>query len=191
MVDRLAELRPQAVRRRDVRAARHRLRDRRRRAGLGDRQGRRRAGPAPPANPYAPAAEQRPSAADLDTVRTLDRRTGWGTVPLAATALVALTLVNNVFAALGSDWLRAHQTTFAALGAAALFAVSAVRVYLQQLPGGPVAVAPHSPLQGLRAPTDSTPGPALRKGRTGSAPTSPSRSPPGTPRWRASPRSRC
>ncbi|GAA2816322.1 dTMP kinase [Kitasatospora sp. CM 4170] len=124
----------------------------------------------PPANPYAPAAEQRPSAADLDTVRTLDRRTGWGTVPLAATALVALTLVNNVFAALGSDWLRAHQTTFAALGAAALFAVSAVRVYLQQLPGGPVAVAPHSPLQGLRAPTDSTPGPALRKGRTGSAP---------------------
>ncbi|MEU6233172.1 dTMP kinase [Kitasatospora sp. NPDC047058] len=118
----------------------------------------------------APLAGRRPSAADLDTVRTLDRRTGWATVPLAATALVALTLVNNVFAALGSDWLRAHQTTFAALGAAALFAVSAVRVYLQELPGGPVPVAPQSPLQGLRAPTDATPGPALGKGRTGSAP---------------------
>ncbi|WP_406201968.1 dTMP kinase [Kitasatospora sp. NBC_01560] len=124
----------------------------------------------PPANPYAPPGEQRPSAANLDTVRTLDRRTGWATVPIAAAALVVLTLVNNVFAALGSDWLRAHQTTFAALGAAALFAVSAVRVYLQALPGGPAQVAPHSPLQGLRAPTDATPGPALAKGRTGSAP---------------------
>ncbi|MBP0455090.1 dTMP kinase [Kitasatospora sp. RG8] len=124
----------------------------------------------PPANPYAPPAERRPSAANLDTVGTLDRRTGWATVPLAAVALVALTLVGNVFAAVASDWLRAHQTTFAALGAAALFAVSAVRVYQHELPGGPVSVAPHSPLRGLRAPTDAAPGPALGKGRTGSAP---------------------
>lgn len=124
----------------------------------------------PPANPFAPAAEQRPSAANLDTVRTLDRRTGWATVPLAAAALVALTLLNNIFAAAGSDWLRAHQTTFAALGAAVLFAVSAVRIHQHELPGGPVSAAPHSPLQGLRAPTDATPGPALSKGRTGSAP---------------------
>ncbi|WP_327678458.1 dTMP kinase [Kitasatospora sp. NBC_00458] len=124
----------------------------------------------PPANPFAPPAERRPSAANLASVRTLDHRTGWATVPLAAAALVALTLLDNVFAALGSDWLRAHQTTFAALGAAALFAVSAVRIHLQELPGGVVPVAPHSPLQGLRAPTDATPGPALAKGRTGSAP---------------------
>ncbi|MFJ5118761.1 dTMP kinase [Kitasatospora sp. NPDC088548] len=124
----------------------------------------------PPGNPYAPAAEQCPSAANLETVRTLDRRTGWATVPVAAAALIALTLVGNIFAALGSDWLRAHQLTFAALGSAALFTASAVRVYLQQLSGGPVPVAPHSPLQGLRAPTDTTPGPALNKGRTGSAP---------------------
>ncbi|MFC5665044.1 dTMP kinase [Kitasatospora misakiensis] len=124
----------------------------------------------PPVDPYAPAAEQRPSAANLATVRTLDHRTGWATVPLGATALIALTLLNNVFAALGSDWLRAHQTTFAALGAAALFAVSAARVQLQELPGGPVRVRPASPLRGLRAPTDATPGPALAKGRTGSAP---------------------
>ncbi|MER7751160.1 dTMP kinase [Kitasatospora sp. NPDC097643] len=124
----------------------------------------------PPANPYAPAAEQRPAAANLDTVRSLDRFTGWVTVPLAAAGLVALTLLNNIGAALGSDWLRAHQVTFAALGAAGLFAVAAVRGYLQQLPVGPVTVAPVSPLQGLRAPTDATPGPALSKGRTGSAP---------------------
>ncbi|MFI9327933.1 dTMP kinase [Kitasatospora sp. NPDC052868] len=124
----------------------------------------------PPANPYAPAGEQRPSAANLDTVRTLDLRTGWATVPLAAAALIGLTLVNNVFAALGSDWLRLHQTTFAALGAAGLFAASAVRLYLQTLPGGRVSAAPRSPLQGLRAPVDATPGPALGKGRTGSAP---------------------
>ncbi|MER6298586.1 dTMP kinase [Kitasatospora sp. NPDC001539] len=124
----------------------------------------------PPANPYAPAAEQRPAAANLDTVRSVDRFTGWVTVPLAAAGLIALTLVNNVGAALGSDWLRAHQLTFAALGAAGLFAAAAVRDHLQQLPGGPVAVAPRSPLTGLRAPTDATPGPALSKGRTGSAP---------------------
>ncbi|MFE2725444.1 dTMP kinase [Kitasatospora sp. NPDC059327] len=124
----------------------------------------------PPANPFAPPGERRPSAANLESVRTLDRRTGWATVPLAAAVLVALTLVNNVFAALGSDWLRIHQTTFAALGAAALFAVSAVRVYLQELPGGPTTAVPHSPLRGLRAPTDATPGPALSKGRTGGAP---------------------
>ncbi|MFJ7278088.1 dTMP kinase [Kitasatospora sp. NPDC098663] len=124
----------------------------------------------PPADPYAPAAEQRPAAAHLDTVRSIDRFTGWATLPLAAAGLVALTLLNNIGAALGSDWLRAHQVTFAALGAAGLFAASAARDYLQQLPVGPVTVAPHSPLQGLRAPTDATPGPALSKGRTGSAP---------------------
>ncbi|MFC8449228.1 dTMP kinase [Kitasatospora sp. NPDC057223] len=124
----------------------------------------------PPANPYAPLAEQRPSAANLDTVRTLDLRTGWATVPLAATALVLLTLLNNAGAALGSDWLRAHQSTLAALGSAALFVTAAALTYLQDLPVGPVAAVPRSPLQGLRAPTDTAAGPALGKGRTGSAP---------------------
>ncbi|WP_344463024.1 dTMP kinase [Kitasatospora kazusensis] len=123
----------------------------------------------PPADPYAPAAEQRPSAAELDTVRRLDLRTGWATVPLAAVALIALTLVNNVCAALGSDWLRANQVTVAGLGAAALSVVAAVLIYPQELPSG-ASAAPRSPLQGLRAPTDATPGPALTKGRTGSAP---------------------
>ncbi|MDH6124556.1 dTMP kinase [Kitasatospora sp. GP82] len=123
----------------------------------------------PPADPGAAPSEQRPSAAVLDTVRTLDLRTGWATVPLAATALVGLTLVNNIFAALGSHWLRANQATTAGVGAALLLAASAVLLYLQELPAG-TAAAPRSPLQGLRAPTDATPGPALRKGRTGSAP---------------------
>ena len=124
----------------------------------------------PAANPYAPLAEQRPSAANLDTVRTLDLRTGWATVPLAAAALVVLTLLNNAGAALGSDWLRGHQSTLAALGSAALFVTAAALTYLQDLPAGPVTAAPRSPLQGLRAPTDAAPGPALGKGRTGSAP---------------------
>ncbi|MFD8083959.1 dTMP kinase [Kitasatospora sp. NPDC059722] len=124
----------------------------------------------PPADPYAPLAEQRPSAAHLETVRSVDRFTGWVCLPLAAVGLVGLTLLNNIFAALGSDWLRAHQVTFAALGAAGLFTASAVRGYLQQLALGPVTAAPYSPLQGLRAPTDATPGPALKKGRTGGAP---------------------
>ncbi|MFE7588020.1 dTMP kinase [Kitasatospora sp. NPDC057512] len=124
----------------------------------------------PPANPHLPVAEQRPAAANLDSVRSIDRFTGWVTVPLGAVGLVAFTLLNNIGAAVGSDWLRAHQLTFAALGAAGLFAASAVRGYLQQLPGGPVTAAPVSPFQGLRAPTDATPGPALGKGRTGSAP---------------------
>ncbi|WP_280688676.1 dTMP kinase [Kitasatospora sp. GAS204B] len=124
----------------------------------------------PAANPYAPAAEQRPSAANLDTLRTLDLRTGWATVPLAALALVGLTLIDNLLAALGVHWLREHQVTVATLGAAALFVASAALLYLQDLPSRPAAGAPASPLRGLRAPTDATPGPALGKGRTGSAP---------------------
>ncbi|MFI9269615.1 dTMP kinase [Kitasatospora sp. NPDC052896] len=124
----------------------------------------------PAANPYAPAEEQRPSAANLDTVRTLDMRTGWATVPLAALGLIGCTLLNNLGAALGSHWLRSHQVTVAALGAAALFAAAAVLLYLQELPAGGPLGSPRSPLQGLRAPTDATPGPALTKGRTGSAP---------------------
>ncbi|MFE4973201.1 dTMP kinase [Kitasatospora sp. NPDC056651] len=124
----------------------------------------------PAANAHLPVAERRPAAANLESVRSIDRFTGWVTVPLGAVGLVALTLLNNVGAALGSDWLRAHQLTVAALGAAGLFAAAAVREYLQQLPGGPLSVAPVSPFQGLRAPTDAAPGPALSKGRTGSAP---------------------
>ncbi|WP_030272791.1 dTMP kinase [Streptomyces sp. NRRL B-24484] len=123
----------------------------------------------PPADPYAAPDRRKPSAASLDAVRTVDDRTGWATVPLGATALVALTLLNNVLAALGPDWLRAHQMTSAAVGGALVFAASAVLVFLQELPAGPAA-APHSPLQGLRAPVDATPGKALSKGRTGSAP---------------------
>ncbi|WP_035847623.1 dTMP kinase [Kitasatospora azatica] len=124
----------------------------------------------PAANPYAPTGEQRPSAANLDTLRTLDLRTGWATVPLAAVLLVGCTLLNNLVAALGSHWLREHQLTTAALGAALLFVASAVLLYPQDLSAAVGAGRPSSPLQGLRAPTDATPGPALGKGRTGSAP---------------------
>ncbi|WP_304944775.1 dTMP kinase [Streptacidiphilus sp. ASG 303] len=122
----------------------------------------------PAADPWAPAAQARPSGAQLDTLRTLDRTTGWATVPLGAAALVVLTLAANL-AATGSDWLRAHQYTVAALGAALLFAASAVLLYLQTLPSGRTAAAPRSPLQGLRAPADAA-GPVLSRGRTGSAP---------------------
>ncbi|PYC69521.1 dTMP kinase, partial [Streptomyces tateyamensis] len=125
----------------------------------------------PAANPYAPADQQHPSAANLATLRTLDLRTGWATVPLAALALIGCTLLNNLAAALGSDWLRAHQLTVGALGAAVLFAVSAVLLYPQDLSGTALGSGrPSSPLRGLRAPTDAAPGPALGKGRTGSAP---------------------
>lgn len=126
-----------------------------------------------------------PSAAALDAVRTLDARTGWAALPLAAGGLIGLTLLNNVLAAIGLEWLHAHQLTVAALGAAGLFAANAALLYLQELPAG-ASTAPRSPLQGLRAPTDVHPspatppagdasrrpsfGPSLKKGRTGSAP---------------------
>ncbi|MFG2694906.1 dTMP kinase [Kitasatospora sp. NPDC048407] len=110
-----------------------------------------------------------PAAASLDAVRTLDLRTGWAALPLAATGLIGFTLLNNVLAAVGLHWLRGHQLTVAALGAAVLFAVNAGLLYFQELPAG-ANTAPRSPLQGLRAPTDATPGPSLKKGRTGSAP---------------------
>ena len=90
-------------------------------------------------------------------------------MPLGAAALVVLTLLNNVLA-IGSDWLRGHQATTAALGAALLLAASAVLLYLQELPLGRAgSAAPRSPLQGLRAPSDAT-GPVMSRGRTGSAP---------------------
>ncbi|GAA1993521.1 dTMP kinase [Kitasatospora viridis] len=124
----------------------------------------------PAANAYDAPSEQRPSAVNLATVRTVDMRTGWATLPLAAVGLITFTLVNNLFAALGSDWLRAHQLTSAGVGSALLFAASAALLLQQDLPTAIGGAAPASPLQGLRAPTDATPGPALGKGRTGSAP---------------------
>ncbi|WP_377270096.1 dTMP kinase [Peterkaempfera sp. SMS 1(5)a] len=123
----------------------------------------------PPADPYAPPAELRPSGSQLETMRTLDLLTGWATVPLGAAALVVLALVGNVIAT-GSDWVRFHPGTAPAVGAALLFAVSAVLLHLQELPTGrAAAAAPRSPLQGLRAPSDAA-GPVLSRGRTGSAP---------------------
>ncbi|MFJ4677205.1 dTMP kinase [Kitasatospora sp. NPDC088783] len=126
-----------------------------------------------------------PSAAALDAVRTLDLRTGWAALPLAAAGLIGFTLLNNVLAALGLDWLRDHQLTVAALGTTALFVANAALLYFQELPAGATA-APRSPLQGLRAPVDALPSPtttlagdasrrpfarpSLKKGRTGSAP---------------------
>ncbi|MFJ6212292.1 dTMP kinase [Streptomyces sp. NPDC092296] len=120
--------------------------------------------------PYTPPVGPGAAGSQAETVRSLDRATGWATVPLAAAVLVALTLVGNVVAT-ASDWLRAHQATSAALGAAALFAVSAVLLYLQTLPSSRrgAGAAPHSPVQGLRAPSDAT-GRTLSRGRTGSAP---------------------
>lgn len=146
----------------------------------------------PPVNPHAPFAEQRPSAANLDTVRTLDLRTGWATVPLGAAALVVLTLVNNVFAALGSDWLRSHQATCAALGAAALFVASAALTYLQDLLG---RARRHRPALAAAGPArpDRRHHAAPHCARAGPdrPPTSPSRWPPPTPRWPVWPRSPC
>jgi dTMP kinase len=112
----------------------------------------------------------RPSLEHLETLRSIDLWTGYAALPAAAALFVLLTLVDNAFAT-GIDWLHAHQTTAASWGAAALFLAAAVLLYRQELPVGKGAPGypVRSPLQGLRAPTDSAGDgtPPLRKGRTG------------------------
>ncbi|GAB2572939.1 hypothetical protein GCM10027168_02290 [Streptomyces capparidis] len=105
-----------------------------------------------------------PPAEHLDALHRLDVRTGYGALPLAAAALIAVTLLSNLLA-VGVDWFHTHQVALACYGAAALFAASAAVLYPLELPdaAGP---RPRSPLEGLRLPKDLPGG----KGRTGSVP---------------------
>ncbi|MHA6762172.1 dTMP kinase [Streptacidiphilus sp. PAMC 29251] len=116
----------------------------------------------PATAPGVPTVDQRP------VLRHIDQWTGYAAVPLAAAVLVALTLIENGLSS-GIGWLDDHTGTVSSFGAAGLLVASAVLLYLQELPSASGPIAPYSPLTGLRAPTDTTPGERAPRGRTGSA----------------------
>ncbi|MFG3289744.1 dTMP kinase [Streptomyces sp. NPDC048179] len=117
--------------------------------------------PAPPPE----GATVRPLPDHLDALRRLSLRTTFLAIPLAAAALVAASLVNNLLGT-GLAWFAQHQAALAAYVAAGLFAGSlSVLVYLE-VPGTRTPRA-RSPLEGLRRPRT---GSGTDMGRTGVIP---------------------
>ncbi|NXY96583.1 dTMP kinase [Streptomyces sp. BR123] len=122
---------------------------------------------APALLPEAPpeGATVRPLPDHLDALRRLTLRTTFATMPAAAGALLAATLVGKVLG-LGVDWFAANQAALGSYVAAGLFAASLSLLLPLILPAGKTA-RPRSPLEGLRAPKA---GDRPDKGRTGAIP---------------------
>ncbi|RLU85910.1 dTMP kinase [Streptomyces griseocarneus] len=120
--------------------------------------------PAPPAE----AGAVRPLPDHYDALRRLSLRTAFVSLPLAAAALVVITLISNLFGA-GITWFHEHQAALGSFLAAGLFAGSAATLYLLALPG---AQSPRvrSPLEGLRRPKTSQAPHGPDTGRTGAIP---------------------
>ncbi|MCD9145212.1 dTMP kinase [Streptomyces albireticuli] len=118
--------------------------------------------PAPPAE----GAAVRPLPDHYDALRRLSLRTNFVALPVAAAALVAITLVSNVLGS-GIDWFHAHQAALGAYLAAGLFATSAAVIYFLTFPGTQ-SPRVRSPLEGLRRPKGLQGTPDA--GRTGAIP---------------------
>lgn len=118
--------------------------------------------PAPPAE----GAAVRPLPDHYDALRRLSLRTNFVALPVAAAALVAITLVSNVLGS-GIDWFHDHQPALGAYLAAGLFAASAAILYFLTFPGTQ-APRVRSPLEGLRRPKGLQGTPDA--GRTGAIP---------------------
>ncbi|WP_405585185.1 dTMP kinase [Streptomyces sp. NBC_01190] len=122
-------------------------------------------GAAPSLLPAAGDTSIRPAPDHLATLNRLWLRTGFVALPLAAAALVVITLVNTLLG-VGIDWFHLHQVALSSYVAAGLFSSSIAVLYLLELPSGTPA-RPRSPLEGLRLPK----GPAgAERGRTGALP---------------------
>ncbi|MET7594678.1 dTMP kinase [Streptomyces sp. NPDC005481] len=117
--------------------------------------------PAPPLE----GATVRPLPDHMDALRRLSLRTAFVTVPLAAAALVVVSLFNNLLGA-GIDWFEQHQVALASYVAAGLFAASLSVLVFLELPDTRTPRA-RSPLEGLRRPKTGT---GVDKGRTGAVP---------------------
>ncbi|MFG2498624.1 dTMP kinase [Streptomyces sp. NPDC048441] len=117
--------------------------------------------PAPPLE----GATVRPLPDHMDALRRLSLRTGFVALPIAAAALVAVTLVGNLLGA-GLDWFELHQAGLGSFVAAGLFAASLSIVYFLELPATQTPRA-RSPLEGLRRPRTTS---GTDKGRTGAIP---------------------
>ena len=117
--------------------------------------------PAPPPE----GATVRPLPDHMDALRRLSLRTGFLAVPIAAAALVVVSLVNNLLGT-GIDWFGQHQAALASYVAAGLFAASLSVVTFLELPDTRTPRA-RSPLEGLRRPRTGT---GVDMGRTGAIP---------------------
>ncbi|MFD6913008.1 dTMP kinase [Streptomyces virginiae] len=117
--------------------------------------------PAPPPE----GATVRPLPDHLDALRRLTLRTAFATLPIAAAALLAATLVGKALG-LGVDWFAANQAALGSYVASGLFAASVSLLLPLVLPGG-ATPRPRSPLEGLRTPKA---GDRPDKGRTGAIP---------------------
>ncbi|MET8632881.1 dTMP kinase [Streptomyces sp. NPDC004680] len=117
--------------------------------------------PAPPLE----GATVRPLPDHMDALRRLSLRTGFLAVPLAAAALVVVSLVNNLLGT-GLAWFDQHQVALASYVAAGLFAASLSVVTSLELPDTRTP-RPRSPLEGLRLPRTGT---GVDRGRTGAVP---------------------
>ncbi|MGX1755917.1 dTMP kinase [Streptomyces lydicus] len=102
--------------------------------------------PAPP--PEGSAV--RPLPDNMDALRRLSLRTAFVSLPIAAAALVVVTLVSKLLGT-GIDWFHLHQAALGSYVAAGLFAASVSILYFIELPGVPTP-RPRSPLEGLRRP---------------------------------------
>ncbi|MFE7276950.1 dTMP kinase [Streptomyces sp. NPDC057623] len=115
--------------------------------------------------PPPEGATVRPLPDHMDALRRLSLRTGFVAIPMAAAALVAAALLNNLLGT-GLDWFDQHQAALASYVAAGLFAASLSVLTFLELPGTRTPRA-RSPLEGLRRPKT---GSGVDKGRTGAIP---------------------
>jgi dTMP kinase len=123
------------------------------------------AAPALLPSPPPEGAAIRPLPDHMDALRRLSLRTTFVAVPLAAAALVLVTLVQNLIGA-GVDWFALHQVALSSYVGAGLFAASLSVVFFLELPDAQTPRA-RSPLEGLRRPKT---GAGVDKGRTGAIP---------------------
>ena len=117
--------------------------------------------PAPPPE----GATVRPLPDHMDALRRLSLRTTFVAIPLAAAALVAAGLLNNLLGT-GIAWFAQHQAALASYVAAGLFSASLSLLTFLELPDTRTPRA-RSPLEGLRRPKTGT---GVDKGRTGAIP---------------------
>ncbi|MFI0219169.1 dTMP kinase [Streptomyces lydicus] len=123
--------------------------------------------PAPPPE----GAAVRPLPDNLDALRRLSLRTTFVSLPIAAAALVVVTLLSKLLGT-GIDWFHLHQAALGSYVAAGLFAASVSILYFIELPGADTP-RPRSPLEGLRRPKAAAPQgekTGADRGRTGAIP---------------------
>lgn len=108
-----------------------------------------------------------PMADRQEALRRLWLRSTFLSFPVAAVALVVVTLVSNLLSTV-FEWFHTHQAALGSYVAAGLFAAAVSIVYFLELPDSGTP-RPRSPLQGLRRPRSAA-GSAPDKGRTGAIP---------------------